>query len=528
MKSFNLSRKFTVGFLLLGAVICATSCTIGYVKYKSVIEKMYNDTAYQIAHVAESYVDGDTVERYLQTMQKDEAYEESLFLLTDLREKMGVNYIYVARLSGLDLTYVMDAENPNDDLPAFALGDTGKINPDFLEDSMRIVEKGEKVDNYFYSHSQFGYNTSAIIPVYNSQNKIVGIIGVEIAMTKLEGTLFEYVLYAVIFSSLLTAAFIFCYLAYLRKHVIRPIQLVTHEASAFSQNETAISEKLDSIQTRDEIQDLAAALKKMELDIDGYIKNIMAITAEKERIGAELSVATHIQASMLPCIFPAFPGRPEFDIFATMEPAKEVGGDFYDFFLIDDDHLAVVIADVSGKGIPAALFMVIAKTLIKDHAQLGTTPAEVFTQVNEKLCESNEEGLFVTAWMGVLQISSGRMTFVNAGHNPPLIRHKDGTFEYLKQRPGFVLAGMEGTRYRSGELTLSPGETLYLYTDGVTEATDASNALYGEERLKKILDRCGTESPHGLLPLVKADIDAFVGEAPQFDDITMLALQMHI
>jgi sigma-B regulation protein RsbU (phosphoserine phosphatase) len=187
--------------------------------------------------------------------------------------------------------------------------------------------------------------------------------------------------------------------------------------------------------------------------------------------------------------FPAFPEREEFDIYATMQPAKEVGGDFYDFFLIDSDHLALVIADVSGKGVPAALFMVIAKTLIKNQTLAGMEPADVFTAVNTQLCENNDAGMFVTGWMGILEISTGRFTYANAGHNPPLIRKKDGEYEYLKARAGLVLAGMEGIRYRQYEIMLEPGDGLYLYTDGVTEATNEENTLYGEDRLRDILNR---------------------------------------
>ena len=187
----------------------------------------------------------------------------------------------------------------------------------------------------------------------------------------------------------------------------------------------------------------------------------------------------------------------------------------------------MVIADVSGKGVPAALFMVIAKTLIKDHAQLGITPAEVFTETNAQLCQANEEGLFVTAWMGVLEISTGRLTYVNAGHNPPLLRQGGAGYTYLHARPGFVLAGMEGMRYRQAELTMAPGDALYLYTDGVTEATDTHDELYGEERLQAVLNASPDAPPETLLPAVKTDIDAFVGDAPQFDDITMLGLYYH-
>lgn len=275
-----------------------------------------------------------------------------------------------------------------------------------------------------------------------------------------------------------------------------------------------------------EVGNLARSFVKMAADLETYMDNLTQVTAEKERIGAELDVATHIQASMLPCIFPPFPERTEFDLSASMRPAKEVGGDFYDFFLVDEDHLAVVIADVSGKGVPAALFMVIAKTLIKDQAQTGKSAAEVFDEVNEQLCESNDEGLFVTAWLGILEISTGHMEFANAGHNPPAICTCEGEFTYLKMRPGFVLAGMEGMHYRTGTFDFQPGDTLYLYTDGVTEATDLKEELYGEERLKNILDENKQAAPAELIKSVKEDVDAFAGEAPQFDDITMLALKV--
>lgn len=251
-------------------------------------------------------------------------------------------------------------------------------------------------------------------------------------------------------------------------------------------------------------------------------------SANSMKTAAELNVATNIQKSMLPCIFPAFPERAEIDIYATMNPAKEVGGDFYDFFMVDDRHLAIVMADVSGKGVPAALFMVIGKTLIKDHTQPGKDLGEVFTEVNELLCESNSEGLFITAFEGVLDLVSGDFRYVNAGHEIPFICKKDGKYEPYKIRPGFVLAGMEGMRYKCGEMQLNVGDKLFQYTDGVTEATDKNGELYGMERLTKILGENAALPPAALLPEVKADIDRFVGDAPQFDDITMLCLEYKV
>lgn len=203
---------------------------------------------------------------------------------------------------------------------------------------------------------------------------------------------------------------------------------------------------------------------------------------------AELNIASNIQRDMLPNIFPSFPDRSEFDVYATMDPVKEVCGDFYDFFMIDQTPLAAVIADVSVKGVPAALFMVIAKTIIRNQAQSSLSPSEIFSRANEQLIENNGEGLFGTAYLSILDLPAGVLTYTNAGHNPPLIRQNGGAFELLKIRPGFVLAGMEGMRYKEFQVTLTPGDMLLLYTDGVTEATNATKELYGEKRLEQALN----------------------------------------
>ena len=244
------------------------------------------------------------------------------------------------------------------------------------------------------------------------------------------------------------------------------------------------------------------------------------------RIDAELEFAKNIQASALPSSFPAFPKRKDFDIFASMNPAKEVGGDFYDFYMTDSDKLHFLIADVSGKGIPAAMFMMRAKTELKSLTENGMPINEVFTHGNAALCEGNDAGMFVTAWQGGIDLSSGLVRFANAGHNPPLVRHAaDGKFEYLRSRAGFVLAGMDGVNYKAQELQLERGDIVYLYTDGVTEATDANKELYGEDRLLSAINSREFGSMEELCRFVKADVDAFVGDAPQFDDITMVALK---
>ena len=255
-------------------------------------------------------------------------------------------------------------------------------------------------------------------------------------------------------------------------------------------------------------------------DINSTVATLKRYIAEAAaRIDKELEYAKQIQLSALPTNFPT---GEDYSIYAQMIAAKEVGGDFYDFYKLNDKTVAFLAADVSGKGIPAAMFMMTAKTIIKDLAESGMAVNDIFTKANEKLCENNESGMFVTAWMGILDLTTGNVQFANAGHNPPLLKRADGSFEYLKTRAGFVLAGMEGIRYRVGELTLYPGDRLFLYTDGVPEATNVDNKLYGEDRLLAFMNQNASMEATKLLPALKSNIDEFVGEAPQFDDITML------
>ena len=255
-------------------------------------------------------------------------------------------------------------------------------------------------------------------------------------------------------------------------------------------------------------------------DINSTVTTLKRYIAEAAaRIDKELEYAKQIQLSALPTNFPE---NEDYKIYAQMIAAKEVGGDFYDFYKLNDTTVAFLAADVSGKGIPAAMFMMTAKTIIKDLAESGMAVNDIFTKANEKLCENNESGMFVTAWMGILDLTTGNLQFANAGHNPPLLKRANGEFEYLKTRAGFVLAGMEGVRYRVGELMLYPGDRLFLYTDGVPEATNTENKLYGEDRLLIFMNQNASAEATEFLPALKANIDEFVGEAPQFDDITML------
>jgi len=254
------------------------------------------------------------------------------------------------------------------------------------------------------------------------------------------------------------------------------------------------------------------------------VESFRKVIAENARISSELNVATQIQADMLPRIFPPFPEKEEIDLYATMDPAKEVGGDFYDFFLVDDDHLALVMADVSGKGVPAALFMVISKTLIKNRTLLGGTPAEILTDVNNQLCEGNEAEMFVTAWLGILELPTGKVTASNAGHEYPAIRDGNGNFTLLKDKHGMMMAAMSGVKYTDYEFALEKGGGFFVYTDGVPESTDAENTLYGTDRMVSALNIHRGAAPNVFMQDVSDSIEAFVKGAPQFDDTTMLGL----
>ncbi len=310
----------------------------------------------------------------------------------------------------------------------------------------------------------------------------------------------------------------------LSKRIVKPLEAITARVRSLGGNDLQFRME-DTYRTHDEIELLAESFAMLSGKTLEYIDKVQRVTAEKERIGAELSLATRIQADMLPNIYPAFPDRPEFDIYATMDPAKEVGGDFYDFFLVDDDHLCMVMADVSGKGVPAALFMMASKIILANNAMMGKSPAQILTDTNAAICANNREEMFVTVWLGIFEISTGKLTAANAGHEYPVLKHKDGAFELFKDKHGFVIGGMDGVKYKEYELMLEPGSELFLYTDGVPEATSSEKELFGTERMLAALNGDVSASTVQTLKNVRAAVDGFVKEAEQFDDLTMLCFE---
>ena len=305
--------------------------------------------------------------------------------------------------------------------------------------------------------------------------------------------------------------------------IVRPLEQMT-ENIIESGKTGQLFEMKDSYRTHDEIEVLAEAFDDLSKKTRQYIEDITEITKEKERVNTELNMANQIQSSMLPHIFPAFPNRHELDIYATMDPAREVGGDFYDFFLVDENHLALVIAYVSGKGVPGALFMMVSKAILKNTAMMGKSPGEILTVTNEMICSNNKMQMFVTVWLGILEISTGKIVAANAGHEYPALS-QGGAFALLKDKHNFIIGGMDGVRYKEYEIQMKPGDRLFLYTDGVPEATDTENRMFGTDRMLDALNAEPDVSPKRILENVRGSVDAFVKDSEQFDDLTMMCIE---
>ena len=527
-KHHKLQNTVLLSFTILAVVlVLVISLVVGDRYIKGEMENC-RTTAYAYTKSAAELIDGDTIAHYLETEEKDEYYYEILDFLNSFRLNTDIQYYYVFVPFENDLVYIWDANalKPDEtEVDACELGYHEEYMEGGKEATFSIYKQNPPEEIELVNDDKYGYIASAYSPVFDSNGDPVAVVGVDVYMPDLQANMREFLIIVIAAIILVVlAAILMCYF-FVKKKIVNPINKIRDTSKRMVEN-LENEDSIDvSVKTGNEIEELFDSFKEMYSDVKDYINRLGAVTAEKERIGAELDVAKHIQASMLPCIFPAFPERSEIDIYATMEPAKEVGGDFYDFFMVDDTHLAIVMADVSGKGVPAALFMVIGKTLIKDHTTPGRDLGRVFTEVNQLLCESNSEELFITAFEGVLDLVTGEFVYVNAGHEMPFICKAGGDFEPYKIRAAFVLAGMEGMKYRAGSMMLEPGDKIFQYTDGVTEATNINNELYGMQRLGEILNKVKTGTPHDILPAIKEDIDAFVGEAPQFDDITMLCLE---
>ena len=534
----NRKRKSGLAVNLIGAMVLLLALfgliagVLGSISFTNVIKNELAVSTYHMADTAASLVNGDHLEDYL-AGERTEEYLKTKAELDVYCTKMSVSLIYVIRVDTSDYGRFVSVFNPvnnavdNSEYTEWELGHKRETTNDEYRQKYKAIYDGEAPYETVYrlktTDGQHPHITT-MVPVRNSAGAVTAILCMQRPAREISDARRPYLRSIAISTLILALASSVLAAVLLRNRFVKPLKKATAEASRFAKENTK-GRELGQISRYRELAELTESIDTMETDMVSYMDNLTAITAEKERIGAELSLATKIQAAMLPSVFPAFPDRSEFDIYASMDPAREVGGDFYDFFLVDDDHLCMVIADVSGKGVPAALFMMASKIILQSFAMQGSSPAEILTKANDAVCANNPEDMFVTVWLGILEISTGRLTAANAGHEYPVIKQPEGGFELYKDRHGFVIGGMEGMRYQEYELQLRPGSKLFVYTDGVPEATDAEQKLFGMERSVAALNARPDASPEEILKTVRRSVDDFVKDAEQFDDLTMLCVE---
>ena len=530
-KKGNITKRTLVSVLLAAAVLIGSiSVSTGLQLRKVLIEK-YTDFALSYVNAAAEFIDGDRIELYYSTGAKDAYYEEISKYLNSTADssakEANIKYFYVLipdSVPDSDLyTYIWDAEpydEPMDLLEKYPFSEGAK------ERALKIFNKEITEDVQSYIDAEDGTHTLTVsVPLLDSNGDVAAIIAADLSVSGINNALVRIISSILIpVAGIMLLTMILFYFITKRK-IIEPIVKLQSAAEGIVDHIESDEPVNIDVHTNDEIEMLADSFTGMTDKLREYIKQNETITAEKERIGAELELATRIQADMLPNIFPAFPERIDFDIYAVMTPAKEVGGDFYDFFLIDDTHLALVVADVSGKGVPAALFMMMSKILIQNQVMSGKSPAEALEAVNSQICSNNREEMFVTVWLGILDLETGLLIAANAGHEKPIIRNGNGDFELFKDRHGFVIGGMDGVKYRNYEIQLEKGSSVFVFTDGLVEATSENDELFGAEKTLEVLNKVKDETPETILKKTEEAVNAFVGAADPFDDLTMLCVK---
>ena len=497
--------KSISGIVILLLVFTVIVSVIGYLEFTDALMEQYAEGTFYTADTAALNVNADHLQSYLEGGDQEE-YEKIRNEFERLCEAQEATFIYVICPDQTDynhITFVISAMNNRYSYELFERGYVRETTNDEYRNIYRLL--CEKESDYAYVVRDRGYietgaHITALISLVGSDQEVKGILCVQRQMDILTDLRQAYLKKVAIAMILIALLVIMGQTVYIHRVLLDPLQRIIREAARFSTENVKSQKKLtDHIRNRDEIGELARSIDDMEDQITGYISDIARIAAKEEKTRTELSLAARIQASMLPDVFPPFPERKEFELFASMDPAKEVGGDFYDFFLIDSDHLYLAIADVSGKGIPGALFMTISMLALSQIIREGKSPAEVLEAANNAICLNNREEMFVTVWLGILEISTGKLTAANAGHEYPALRKPDGRFELFKDPHGFVVGGMEDMKYKEYELQLLPGSQLFLYTDGVPEATDSSERQFGTQRMLTALNgHCG-EHPEEII-----------------------------
>lgn len=527
----NLAFNIISAIVILLLVFSIIVSTIGYVSFTNALKREYSETTFHMADTAATLVNGDRIDDYLDDGGTSADYRQSKERLDKYCEKMQVSIVYVIKVDTTNyqrFTSVFNSVGKDTGYTPWEIGyQQDTTNDEYAQIYKNIYENDLAYGTVYRTKNLNGAppHITTLAPIKNSQGEVVALMCIQRPMEELIETTRPYLINIAISTVILSLMVAFTSVIYIRKEFVRPLRRVTDEAHRFASENTK-GEDFGEISKINEISDLAHSIDIMEVDMLRYIENLTNVTAEKERIGVELNVAKIIQENSIPNMFPAFPERKDFDIYASMTPAKEVGGDFYNFFLIDDDHLAMVIGDVSGKGIPASLFMMLTNILITDRTHTGTTPAQILTSVNNTICEHNKADMFVTLWLGILEISSGKLTVANAGHDDPAVYRKGEGFEILKSKHGLVVGAMSEIKYKNSEIQLNNGDKIFLYTDGVPEATNSNNKMFTLENMVKALNEAKEQSPKGVLENIRSRIDAFVDDAPQFDDLTMLCLEL--
>ena len=525
----TITKKINGAIIVFTLASLFANIVFDFFAVKKILSETYDTFLTQIAYTGASYFKGDKLEQYARDGLKSDEYKDTLIKLANLTENTDISFLYVIIPDMPDCkykTYVFNVVNTKL---------RNKFNPyhaGYKEDTSdtsaarfkRLMEKGGlEMDSAMFSPS--GARTRVSLAVRDSSGKKVGVICVEKQMDTVTSVLKNYIRIDLLYAPIVSLLFFICFGAFISKKFVRPIVCITKEAKDFASHDAHFSDKLKRIHSDDEIETLARAIEKMGIDIQIYIKDLMRVTSEKERISAELSVASGIQAGMLPKNFSPYPDHPGIQLYASMLPAKEVGGDFYDFFWTGKDKLWLVMGDVSGKGVPAAMFMVIAKALIRNAATQDYEPSEICERVNNQLCKENEQGLFVTCWLGCVNLSTGLMKYANAAHNPPVL-YDGQNYKFLSEKSGIMLAAMEDSEYVEHEIQLKKGSRIFLYTDGVTEAQNKDHQLFGEDMLLGALAKNAALTAKEKIEAINADVERFAGGEPQADDITSLAFYL--
>ncbi|MCR4901445.1 MAG: PP2C family protein-serine/threonine phosphatase [Butyrivibrio sp.] len=513
----------------------------GYTYYDGMVNR-YQEYIDGILKYTISEIDVSDMAECIETGVESADFARMQDVLNKAKEAYDIHYIYIVKpLSTEAVDNMMDVmagvteyeRNFEQDSLTHLGNFTGDAySPEVAQiylDGLKL-NKGQVI--YFSEQTEFGYDYTGITPIIDEDGTAIAILAVDIPIDELNMVIKRYIEISLIQILILTIIIVTIMSGWMRKQIINPILKLKESAIGFvessrGQSDPNLIEFNDpEIKSQDEMQTLSESLVSMAGDIKTYMTNLMTETREKERIGTELSLATSIQADMLPNIFPAFPDREDFDVYASMTPAKEVGGDFYDFFLIDDDHLGLVMADVSGKGVPAALFMMMSKILINNYGMMCSSPAEALKNANHQICKSNSHDMFVTVWFGILTISTGHIVASNAGHEYPILKTATGQYEVFKDKHKMPLGTLDGVEYVDYEFTLEKGGGLFIYTDGVAEATNSDNELFGIDRTLQALNSKPANTSEELLKNLRKAVDDFVGDAPQFDDLTMLAVKL--